>query len=406
MSPSQTTASTTITVDVVVVGARCAGAATAMLLARAGHDVLVLERASLPSDTTSTHSLVRPGVVQLARWGLLDKVLASGAPAIRTVDVYRYDGGARASRLHVKDKAGVDHLLAPRRHELDRVLAEAAVAAGARILDRTTVRDVVLDARGRATGVRAVTADGSLLEVRARLVIGADGVRSKVARQVAAPVAERHAPGGVCLYTYVGDVAWPGFELHLRDRRFSGVFPTHGAEAAVFLMLPNDDAGRLLHAGNRRTQVWLEFLRDAAPDLAARVDAGALHAPVRGTVALPNHVRRASGPGWALVGDAGYHRDPITAHGMTDAFRDAELLATAVDRLLVDPSSERDALAAYEQQRDAALARTFALTRELAAFPALERFVELQTELAVVLDDEAHALAARPEPTATVAPAA
>lgn len=395
-----------VTVDVVVVGARCAGAATAMLLARAGHDVLVLERAALPSDTTSTHSLVRPGVVQLARWGILDRVLASGAPPIRTVDIYRYDGGARAARLHVKNKAGVDHLLAPRRHELDRILAEAAVEAGARILDRTTVRDVVLDGHGRATGVRAVTADGSLLDVRARLVVGADGVRSKVARQVAAPIVERHAPGGVCLYTYVGDVAWHGFELHLRERRFAGVFPTHGAEAAVFLMLPTAEAGRLLHAGNRRTQVWSEFLRDAAPDLAERVDAGSVRAQVRGTVALPNHVRRAAGRGWALVGDAGYHRDPITAHGITDAFRDAELLATATHRLLLDPTAERAALATYEQQRDAALARTFALTRELAAFPAVDRFAELQTELARALDDEARALTALPDPTVTAVPAA
>lgn len=403
MSASMTSA---ITVDVVVVGARCAGAATAMLLARAGHDVLVLERAALPSDTTSTHSLVRPGVVQLARWGLLDRVLASGAPPIRTVDVYRYDGGARASCLHVKDKAGVDHILAPRRRELDRIMAEAAVEAGARILDRTTVRDVVLDVRGRATGVRAIAADGSLLDVRARLVVGADGVRSKVARQVSAPIVERHQPGGVCLYTYVGDVAWHGFELHLRERRFSGVFPTHGAEAAVFLMLPVAEAGRLLHAGNRRTQVWLDFLRDAAPDLAERIDAGSVRGPVRGTVALPNHVRRAAGRGWALVGDAGYHRDPITAHGMTDAFRDAELLANAAHRLLLDPSDERAAITAYEQQRDAALAPTFALTREHAAFPAVERFVELQTELARILDDEAHALAVLPDPTMTAVPAA
>jgi flavin-dependent dehydrogenase len=398
--------STSLTVDVAVVGARCAGAATAMLLARAGHDVLVLERAALPSDTTSTHSLVRPAVVQLARWGLLDRVLASGAPPVRTVDLYRYDGGARAVRLHVENKAGVDHVLAPRRHELDRILADAAVEAGARILDRTTVRDVVLDAHGRATGVRAVTADGSLLDVRARLVIGADGVRSKVARQVAAPLVERHQPGGVCLYTYVGDVAWHGFELHLRERRFSGVFPTHGAEAAVFLMLPIAEAGRLLHAGNRRTQVWLDFLRDAAPDLAERIEGGSVRAQVRGAVGLPNHVRRAAGHGWALVGDAGYHRDPITAHGITDAFRDAELLAAATHRLLLDPAAERAALAVYEQQRDAALARTFALTRELAAFPPLDRFVQLQTDLARALDDEAHALAVLPDPTMTAVPAA
>ena len=385
------------TADVVVVGARCAGAATAMLLARAGHDVVLLDRAVLPSDTTSTHALVRGGVVQLARWGLLDRIVASGAPPIRTVDFHRYDGDRHEAVRHVvKDKAGVDHVLAPRRPELDRIVLEAAVEAGARLLDRTTVRDVVLDAHGRATGVRAVREDGSQLEVRARLVIGADGLRSRVARHVGAPVVERHAPGGVCLYSYVGDVAWEGFELHLRQRRFAGAFPTHGGEAAVWLMLPTWEAGRLLHAGNRRTTAWLEFLRAAAPALAARVDAGSVRTTLRGTVALPNHVRRAAGPGWALVGDAGYHRDPITSHGITDAFRDAELLARAVHRLLTEHRLEKEALAAYQRDRDAALAPTFALTRALASFPEPDRFVELQTQLARALDDEAYALAALP----------
>ena len=204
-----------ITTDVVIVGARCAGAATAMLLARAGHDVVMIDRAALPSDTTSTHSLSRGAVVQLSRWGLLDAVLDSGAPPIHTVDFHRYDvHGHQVARHVIKDKAGVDLVLAPRRHELDRVLAEAAINAGSRLLDGTTVRAVVQDVRGRATGVRAVTEDGELLDVHARLVIGADGMRSKVARHVAAPITERHAPGGVCLYTYVGDVAWDGFDLH------------------------------------------------------------------------------------------------------------------------------------------------------------------------------------------------
>ena len=123
--------------DVIVVGARAAGAATAMLLARAGHDVLVVDRAQLPSDTTSTHSLVRGGVVQLSRWGLLDEVLDSGAPPVRTVLFQQYgDGATQPLRLPVKDKAGVDMMLAPRRYVLDAILADAAVRAGATIADR------------------------------------------------------------------------------------------------------------------------------------------------------------------------------------------------------------------------------------------------------------------------------
>jgi flavin-dependent dehydrogenase len=142
--------------DVVVVGGRVAGAATAMLLARDGHDVVVLDKASLPSDTTSTHSIVRGGVVQLRRWGLLDDVLATGAPAIRSVRLQRYDAGAgEPMTLSVKDKAGVDLVLAPRRYALDAVLAGAAVRAGAQVLDRTTVTGVQRDGRGRVTGVVA-----------------------------------------------------------------------------------------------------------------------------------------------------------------------------------------------------------------------------------------------------------
>ncbi len=388
----------TTTADVVVVGARCAGSSTAMLAARAGHDVVLLDRATLPSDTTSTHALVRGGMVQLRRWGLLDAVLSSGAPPIRQVDFYRYDPpGPRASRHVVKDRLGVDHLLAPRRHELDAVLARSAIAAGARLLDRTTVDEVIVDA-GRAVGVQARTLGGATHEVRARLVIGADGRSSRVAREVRAPLMQSHAAGGVCFYTYVGGVDWPGFEMHVAPRRFAGVFPTHGNEAAVFLMLPTAEADPLVAAGARRLDVWRRMLHDAAPDLADRVSAGTVTAPLRGTVSLPHHVRRASGPGWALVGDAGYHRDPITSHGMTDAFRDAELLAHAVHTMLADPTAEADALTKYGRRRDAMLARTYALTRELAAFPEPDRFLALQAELARALDAEAAELAALPHP--------
>ena len=125
---------------------------------------------------------------------------------------------------------------------------------------------------------------------------------------------------------------------------------------------------------------------------------------MRGSVGLPNHLRRAAGPGWALVGDAGYHRDPITGHGLTDAFRDAELLAEAADAVLRDAADEPVAMAAYEQQRDDAIRDTFRITRALAAFPQPERFAELQGELSRALDVEASQLAARRPPARTAVP--
>ncbi|MDP9144299.1 MAG: FAD-dependent monooxygenase, partial [Actinomycetota bacterium] len=237
--------------DVVVVGSRAAGAATAMLLARAGHDVLVLDRAQLPSDTTSTHSLVRGGVVQLSRWGLLGEVLDSGAPPIRSVLFQQYgDGATQPLRLPVKDKAGVDMMLAPRRYVLDAILADAAVRDGATLITRSTVSDVVRDDDGRVAGVLAHGADGTGRHLTARLVIGADGVRSRMAKLFGAQVRESHEPSGTCLYTYVGGVDWDGFEFHLGHQAFGGVFPTHHGEAAVWLIRPSTRLASVLTAGS------------------------------------------------------------------------------------------------------------------------------------------------------------
>ena len=389
--------------DVVVVGSRAAGAATAMLLTRAGHDVLLLDRAQLPSDTTSTHSLVRGGVVQLSRWGLLDDVLDSGAPPVRSVLFQLHGEGADAPlRLPVKEKAGVDLMLAPRRYILDEILTDAAVRAGATLLTGTTVTDVIRRSDGRVTGVLAHQVGGPRLELTARLVIGADGVRSRTADLVGSRVVESHPPSGTCLYTYVGGVPWDGYEFHLGHQAFAGVFPTHHGEAAVWLIRPSNLLAPVLSAGADRSEALLLALEECAPGLGERVRAGRVTAPVRGSVGLPNHVRQAAGPGWALVGDAGYHRDPITGHGLTDAFRDAELLAEAADRMLRDPVDEAVAMTAYGRERDLAIRDTFRLTLDLARFPAPRRFAELQRELSRALDVEARQLAARPDPALAI----
>lgn len=381
--------------DAVVIGARAAGASTAMLLARAGLDVLVIDKAELPSDTTSTHSLVRGGVVQLNRWGLLDEVLASGAPPIRSVTFHRYDlEDEPPIALPVKDKAGVDLMLAPRRFELDRILASAAERAGATVLDRTPLRHLLYDA-GRVVGVVVGGPEGQHA-VTAPLVIGADGVRSPFARHVGAPVTRSHGPGGVCLYSYVNGVDWDGFEFHAASDIYAGVFPTHHDAACVWVTLPTRSAGDLLGAGAHRLSAWLERLRLDVPGLAERVDGGRIVEPLRGTVGLPDHVRRPHGPGWALVGDAGYHRDPVSGHGLTDAFRDAELLADATVLGLGGAVPLDVAMAAYEATRDHALAETFRLTVALGRFPAVPEFVGLMAEMARVLDQEARWLADGP----------
>ena len=389
--------------DVVVVGGRLAGASTAMLLARAGHDVAVLERSSLPSDTNSTHSFTRGGVVQLARWGLLDEVVATGTPEIRAVSFHR---GGEVVRAVVRDGAGGDFLIAPRRHVLDDVLARAAVAAGVTLRTGVTATGVTHDPTGRVTGVLARDATGHRLEVRARLVIGADGVFSRMARRLGSPTVQEHTPSGTVFYTYVSGVPWHGFEFHLAEDAFAGVFPTHDDQAGVWLIRPTPAYGPVIRAGADRLEAWVDMLTEVGPDLGRRVRAGCVDGRLRGAAGLPNVVRRAAGPGWALVGDAGYHRDPITGHGMTDALRDAELLAEAAGRLLLGEEPEADAMASYERERDAALADTFALTRELAAFPPPEEFEQLLRQMSKVLDTEAVALAARPLPAGAVTSAA
>jgi flavin-dependent dehydrogenase len=214
-----------------------------------------------------------------------------------------------------------------------------------------------------------------------------------------ADIVERYAPSGGCFYTYVRDVAWDGFEFHLSDDAFAGAFPTHHDEACVWLIRPTRLLAPVLGAGASRRQAWLAALDATAPGLAARVRAGSITAPVRGAVGLPNHLLRAAGPGWALVGDAGYHRDPITGHGITDAFRDAELLAAAADRALRNMKSETAAMAEYEKERDTAIREVFALTRALGDFPKPKTFLDLQAQLGKALEREARTLASWPAPT-------
>lgn len=369
--------------DVVVVGARVAGAATAMLLARRGLDVAVLDRAAFPSDALSTHAIARGGVVQLARWGLLDAVIASGAPKIRRVE-FHLPGGETDERV-IKARHGIDHLVAPRRHVLDALLQQAAVDAGADLRTGVTVHGVVTDDAGRVTGVTVTDGTtGGVRTIGAHLVIGADGVHSRIARAVDAAVIDERPSDGAGQYTYVTGFDPATFEFHVTEGLFAGVFPTHGGEANVWVCSPAD-VSVLSGRGDQRIGKFLELLAAASPSLADRVRAAEITAPVRGAARYPNHVRQAFGPGWALVGDAGYHRDPVTGHGITDAFRDAELLAAHVDDLAV-----------YADERDRALAPIFDLTCRLGSYPRVDEFIALQKRLSVLLEHEADALASLP----------
>jgi flavin-dependent dehydrogenase len=377
--------------DVVVVGARCAGAATAMLLATAGHDVVLLDRDTFPSDTLSTHAIARAGVVQLQRWGLLQAVLDTGAPPIR--DVEFHSGGVTVART-IKERSGVDMLVAPRRHVLDTLLVNAAMSAGARVLTGVTVDGVLRADDGRVTGVHAHRRDEQL-EISARFVVGADGLRSRIARSVDAPLTELRGAGGAVHYAYfAGD--WPAMEYHLADRLFAGVFPTNNGEACIWVCSPADDATQMRRSHETVDAAYSAMVRAAAPDLADRVAATAIRtSTVRSMIGMPNQLRHPVGPGWALVGDAGYHRDAITGHGISDAFRDADLLATALDQILRDGVEESAALHDYHADRDRQLREIFEITCALAKFPPPHRFAELQKQLSAATDNQAGLLAGR-----------
>jgi flavin-dependent dehydrogenase len=161
---------------------------------------------------------------------------------------------------------------------------------------------------------------------------------------------------------------------------------------------PAADARAVRRRSGSRAEAFDTLLERSHPELAERLRKARRTSPIQGMLRQPNQVRQAFGPGWALVGDAGYYRDAITAYGMSDAFRDAELLAVALDRALAADADEATALAAYQRQRDRALQEIFEITCRLAAFPPVPTFIGLQKQLSAAIDTEAAALAARPVP--------
>jgi flavin-dependent dehydrogenase len=386
--------------DVVVVGARCAGAATAMLLAAAGHDVALLDRSVFPSDTLSTHAIARSGVVQLNRWRLLPAVLDAGTPPIREVV---FHGGSTSVTRTIKDRMGVDMLIAPRRSVLDALLVEAAVSAGVRLLTGVTVDSVQRRFDGRVTGVRG-RSDNREVEISALFVVGADGLGSRIARSVGASFTEDRGIGDSAThYAYfAGD--WPAMEYHVGDRMFAGVFPTNNGEACIWVCSPADEALRSRRSHGTIDSAFDSMVHTAAPALAERLGTSATRrSPTRGIIGLPNYIRHPVGAGWALVGDAGYHRDAITGHGISDAFRDAELLSTALDSVLRRDTDESSALADYHAARDEQLREVFEITCELATYPPVERFIDLQRQLSSAIDAQAGILATRPLPALAAA---
>ncbi len=346
--------------DVIVVGARVAGASAAMLLARRGLKVLAVDRARFPSDTLSTHQVQVPGAARLHRWGLLERVEAAGTPATRRV---RFDPGPVVLEGRFPEVDGVGALYSPRRTILDALLVDAAREAGAEVRERFTVEELLFQS-DRVVGVRGRERGGSLVRESAQLVIGADGRHSMVARAVRAPAYHVRSPLSIAYYTYWSGVPIQGGEIYGRDRRMIGAWPTNDGLVVTYVAAPPDEFGAF------RADPEDRILRslDTAGDLGERVRAGARAERVFGTADLHNHLRQPHGPGWALVGDAGLLLDPVTGQGIADAFRDAELLAEAVATGLDSGPPLATTLDGYRARRDAAALPMYEMTLDLASF--------------------------------------
>ncbi len=341
--------------DVIVIGARCAGSPTAMLLARAGHSVLMVDRATFPSDKLSTHYIQPPGVDALREWGLLDAVIATNAPPITTFTVY-----ANGRRVPLPPQVGVGYC--PRRYLLDTILVDAAVAAGVEVRQGVRVDSLQMDGE-TATGIVARDREGAELRETAKFVVGAEGHHSLVADTVNAPKYRERAPLTGGYYSYWSGLQIDGAEVYVSEAGGVLAFPTNNGLVCIAAGRPIDGFPEY------RADIEGTFfgILDASPEFAARVRAGKREERWMGSADVPNFFRKPWGPGWALVGDAGYMKDPVTGFGITDAFRDAGLLSTALDLALRGEVGAEEALAGYQARRDEAAIPVYEMTLAMAS---------------------------------------
>lgn len=344
--------------DAIVIGARCAGSPTAMLLANKGYRVLLVDRGTFPSDTVSTHLMHPPGVAALRRWGLLERMVATGCPSIHT---YAFDFGP----FTISGAPGIPEApvaYAPRRTALDKLLVDAAEEAGAEVRDGFNVEEVVMR-DGRVIGIRGYAKGGQSVTEHADVVVGADGRHSIVAKAVGSENYNEKPQLQGSYYSYWSGLPMDGrFETYIRTGRAFAAWPTNEDLTLVIAGWP------FAEFSEYRSDVEGNFLKTIAlvPTFAERMRNATREKRFVG-MAVPNFFRRPYGHGWALVGDAGYDKDFITAYGMQDAFRDAELCATAIDQTFSGARSFDAAMAEYQSARDDHVLPFYEFTAQIAA---------------------------------------
>jgi flavin-dependent dehydrogenase len=332
--------------DAIVVGARCAGSPTAMLLARQGYKVLLVDRDEFPSDIMSTHFIHLPGIVRLQNWGLLDQLIATGCPPITKSTMHFGETTFSPPKLSDMIPGLPEATFCPRRVILDKLLLDAAVESGAEFRGKFPVKGLVWE-DGAVVGVRGGS-NGAEVEERARIVIGADGLHSRVARETKPEEYDVVPSLTFAYYTYWSGIEMEGINFYFFEDLGILAFPTHWGQICLGVGGPRDT----FHEFRKDIEGNYMKLIDRVPELSKQVRAAKQEQRFLGTADQPNYFRRPYGPGWALVGDAGYHRDFLTGLGINDAFRDAELVVKAVDEGFSGKRPLDEAMADYETTRN------------------------------------------------------
>jgi 2-polyprenyl-6-methoxyphenol hydroxylase-like FAD-dependent oxidoreductase len=346
-------------------------------MARSGAKVLVVDRQAYGSDTMSTHALMRGAVLQLGRWGLIPAIDAAGTPEIRST-TFHY--GPEPIQLPIKPEHGVSCLFAPRRTVIDRLLVDAAWNAGADIRHGVLFSKLLFSRDGRVDGVVLKEADGALRTIHSDLVIGADGRQSTVAKLVRAKTYVEGAHASGVVFGYYAGLNREGSHWHFAENCAAGLIPTNGGHC-VFAAVPDERFSATFRGDVMRG--FLNILEANSPRLRTDVERGSPVDRLRGFGGARSYLRQCHGPGWALVGDAGYFKDPITAHGITDALRDAELLARAV------AIGGTSAFKTYQDERDALSLPFLHVTDSIASFSwTLDEVKDLHLQLSAVMKAE------------------
>lgn len=345
--------------DIVVVGARCAGAPTAMLLARRGYRVLLVDKATFPSDTISTHIIWPHGAEILDRWGLLDRVAETGCPPVALN--MTFDVGPFALKGGVTNTNGGRGGFCPRRTVLDKILVDAAVESGVELREGVSVEELIWDG-DRVAGLKGRSRNGGHMLERARLVVGADGVHSCVARCAGAPEYNARPPLSTFYYSYYSGFDADDLEQYVRDFYAAACFPTNGGLTLLATVWPSARFNEV----RSDIEGHVREVHESIPRIADRLPRARRVEKWVGTAGVANYFRKPYGHGWALVGDAGYDKDPITAQGISDAFIDAENLTAALDDGLNERRPLERALEEYQLRRDERATPMYEFTCELA----------------------------------------